>query len=614
MNNVTIKSIIIDNFRGIRHATLAFDETKNEIVLPNGGGKTSIKLAFNWCLGANVADFIPKDNNKEIEDLTTSVAMKVNVNGVDYTLTRTSTGKYKLNEVTGSRNKITNESKYYIDAIEMIEKDYLAKVLNLFGAEIKDIKFLTELGYFTNDRADFTRKQRKKMLFDLCGVQQSIEDLLKRDEFDSIHDLILKGFTTAEIKSMIAKERKGYKDKINEFQILINNKHNEISEYELINFAEIEDRRNKAKKELEELSYNKSIAEDKIMVDNKLKLSKLKNELSKITLEDTNLLESKRNKSIALYKQCKDLGGQIEEKQADIKAVQTNIKHLEEMAGRDDEMVCSLCKQKLPKTRLAAIKKEREDRISEESKRAEALQADETLLLNKYNELKAEYQVTKQEMAEFTPNAKIATLRAEIETLDKIIEETSKSATTGLLEAKKHDLMTEIEVLSAKLALREVLSLGKDKIEEWRKQSMELSNGLILTERKELALIKFMREQSQVVEAVVNAKFGDGITWALFNTTYKNGDGGVEEECCPMMNGTRYESLSNGEKYICDLKIIKVLQSMYNCKLPVIIDNFEGITLDIPNTETQTIALIAGAEKTQNLNIIAIKSTKNEVL
>ena len=81
-----------------------------------------------------------------------------------------------------------------------------------------------------------------------------------------------------------------------------------------------------------------------------------------------------------------------------------------------------------------------------------------------------------------------------------------------------------------------------------------------------------------------------------------------------MMNGTRYESLSNGEKYICDLKIIKVLQSMYNCKLPVIIDNFEGITLDIPNTETQTIALIAGAEKTQNLNIIAIKSTKNEVL
>ena len=48
VNNVTIKSIIIDNFRGIRHATLAFDETKNEIVLPNGGGKTSIKLAFNW--------------------------------------------------------------------------------------------------------------------------------------------------------------------------------------------------------------------------------------------------------------------------------------------------------------------------------------------------------------------------------------------------------------------------------------------------------------------------------------------------------------------------------------------------------------------------------------
>ena len=66
MNKIIIKNLSIDNFRGLSHAVISFNEKQTVIGLPNGCGKTTIKTAFNWVLGATIADFIPKQDNKEI--------------------------------------------------------------------------------------------------------------------------------------------------------------------------------------------------------------------------------------------------------------------------------------------------------------------------------------------------------------------------------------------------------------------------------------------------------------------------------------------------------------------------------------------------------------------
>ena len=128
MNKVIIKNISVENFKGLAKAEMNFDEKENKIAGENGSGKSTIKNAFEWLLCQNVADVLPMLNNKEIPNLTTNVVATLEINGFEYKLSRTSKGKYQLNQETGVMNKITNESTYKIDDIELKEKEVLENV------------------------------------------------------------------------------------------------------------------------------------------------------------------------------------------------------------------------------------------------------------------------------------------------------------------------------------------------------------------------------------------------------------------------------------------------------------------------------------------------------
>lgn len=612
MNKVKINSLEIDNFRGISHAVISFNDKKTIIGLPNGGGKTTIKTAFNWVLGTTVSDYIPKQDNKEIEDLTTSVIIKLNVNDVDYTLKRISVGKYKLNN-DGVRTKITNESKYYIDGIELIEKNYIAKVIDIFGADISDIKFLTELGYFTNDRTGFTRKERKKMLFDLCGVQQSIEDLIKKDEYNCINDLIVKGFTTAEIKSMIAKERRGYKEQADQKQILINNKLNEIAPLKDINFEELDKERKIKEDELNDLlTSNDNIERDNKITQIQTERAELDKKRSQLIMEDTKKQSMLSNDALLAYRECQAVANAIQTIDTDIDITKKQLSQLEEKSDNVGT-VCPTCNQKLPKSRIDEVVNSINEKINNTKTNLEALEANRAEKLATYNTLKANYEQKKSASDSFKTNAKIALLEADIASLDKTLTDTIKSGSNGSLTAKKDQLVEEIKSLTSEIAKERVLIDGNEQVKKWKAECEDLLDNLRLTELKDLALVKFTREQTEVVESVINSKFGNGVTWVLFNNTYKNGDGGIEEECCPLYNGVRYESLSTGEKFICDLEIVKTLQTMFNCKLPLFIDNSEGISLKF-KPDTQIIELFVIKEQPTSVlkpTIIKIKEEPN---
>ena len=71
-----------------------------------------------------------------------------------------------------------------------------------------------------------------------------------------------------------------------------------------------------------------------------------------------------------------------------------------------------------------------------------------------------------------------------------------------------------------------------------------------------------------------------------------NYNGTLEEDCICLYNNKRYSSLSNGEKDVADLEVIKTLQDYFDVNIPVFGDNEEGVTLDY-NIDRQNIGLYA---------------------
>src|SRR5699024_6278037 len=106
-----------------------------------------------------------------------------------------------------------NESTYTIDGIELKEKDYKAKLADLLGAGAFDnLQILTDKDFFNTDTIKFKWSDRRKILFEICGIKNAVQEIIKKDQYNGIREYIIKGYATSDIKSMLTKEKKGYKD------------------------------------------------------------------------------------------------------------------------------------------------------------------------------------------------------------------------------------------------------------------------------------------------------------------------------------------------------------------------------------------------------------------
>jgi hypothetical protein len=144
---------------------------------------------------------------------------------------------------------------------------------------------------------------------------------------------------------------------------------------------------------------------------------------------------------------------------------------------------------------------------------------------------------------------------------------------------QQNGLEIEISGLNKELGKMEFLGKAKVAVEMWKSQNKIFADNIVKTEQKENALEKYITEQVNLINEIVNSKFTNGITWALQNFVYRGGDGGYEEECTLLYQGKRYESLSTGEKNIANLETLKVLQNFYGVNIVIFADNNESVTI-----------------------------------
>ena len=282
-------------------------------------------------------------------------------------------------------------------------------------------------------------------------------------------------------------------------------------------------------------------------------------------------LSRMRTQKDMLYNQCRELYSQI--------------------ANGGNETTCPYCHRELPK-----------EMLEETSGKTAELKA-------KYEDLKAEHNDLTARVDNFEPNPTIKELQNAIEQTKTDIEQAKATKLNNLSLEEQTAIKTQISSLQETLAKEQFIIKAKEQIALWQADSRKCADEIIKVEEKEIALDKFVQEQTDLISKSVNDNFTNGISWSLYNETYKNGEGGIEEDCVCMYNGRRYENLSNGEKNIANIETTKALQKYFGVVVPLWIDNFENMTLTFTTNGQQLITL--GVDKnTQLENLIKIGEIK----
>jgi predicted RNA-binding Zn-ribbon protein involved in translation (DUF1610 family) len=143
-----------------------------------------------------------------------------------------------------------------------------------------------------------------------------------------------------------------------------------------------------------------------------------------------------------------------------------------------------------------------------------------------------------------------------------------KAQIAGLEETKK-----SLESKNKLIDHNEMIQAGLDKLKSEQKEINIKLDGL---QRLMDLTKKFLEEKSRQTLTAINGMF-ELVEWKLFDYTL---EGDLREVCIPVVNGVEYPGLSYSTKLLAGIDIIKTFQKVYNCYLPICVDNSESINFD----------------------------------
>lgn len=605
MNKIIIKELNIRNFKGIAKLDLQFDEQITRILADNGNGKSTIKDAWKWCLCQNVDDVLPWLNHKEIPDLLTSVKIILNINDIEYILERESKGKYVTEKETGIRYKKSNESKYKIDGIEMQQTIYQTKLADIFGAEaFSDLILLTDKEFFNSDTTNWKWTDRRKLLMAMSGAEEKTQELIEKIEYKDIKPYIQKGYPTSNIKSMLKREKSTAKQQQETNMVLIDSKQKELDEYLGIDFDVIGQNLGVAKTKLTKLiNSTKKENQTEEMAKINQQIFDLTKKVSTLKTNDELARQKLRDENLRIFKIANDVKTEYEKLQYKCNVIESEIKN----CNSEIETICPTCHQEIPKDKIDEAKKIRDNQIKNYTNELEKLKNDKTNALNKYNDLVQQLSEIELDYNEFSINPEINILENQIKDLKITLDKKKISTLNKNIDDEKTQLESQISALEREMAKKEFLTKSYKQIEVWKDENKQLADNIIAIESKEQQLQDFMQEQTDIINKSINDCFSNGISWNLYNENYA---GTLDETCVCMYNGKRYSSLSNGEKYITNLEVLKTLQEYFGLNAPIFCDNEESVTIPY-STDRQIIGLYASQPITmKSEKFISIKPVK----
>ena len=592
MNKITISKLSIKEFCGIYSYTNDnIDSDVQNFSAVNGNGKSSIRKAIFWALGLNVGEIVPTKNKIEIQNLTPCVEIELLINNFSYNIKKEWKTTWVMHEATGKMVKKSAKSIYYIDSIEMTEKNFKEKIASIFGLKsYDDLEMLLDIEFFNRDTTKWKWNNRRVLLLEMSGAKNVDEQILENNsKYAPIKDYILKGTATSDIASALRKEKKGYNEQVDKNNILIEQKNKELAELLEIDFEAVRADLSRKEAELDKLieKGKKEALTDELKAL-QTQLFELQQNLTKEQVKQAKIKQDLNTKQVGLYNKLNDINNIVAKHKSTIKLNQNELALLETPI----KDTCPTCGQKLPEEQIetARLNVEREKITLEQQ--IKFLQGEIEAQKPIYAETKEEYDEICAEINNFTDSETIIELRNAIQDVETAIKTAKQKDLINLSTDRENALKIEIDSLKVKLSRQADIEKMQATISVWKSQNVELADKILDVDLKIKLVNQFVKEQCELIEADVNKLFGNGITFALFDIIDNNGDPKISEACETIYNGRNYKACSTGEKAMCDLRITEKLQDYFNVNLPLIVDNTESITSAI-HSQRQIIRLRA---------------------
>ena len=448
---VTIKSIHIENFKGIKELDVNFSEN-TKISGQNAAGKTTIFDAFTWLLfnknSAGDEKFNVRPLNKEgkrIDNVEIKAVAIMDVDGKEVELSKAQKQNWVKKRGTNTVSLQGNPNSYEIDGYPKSEAEFKEYVSGIAQSE-EMFKMLTNPQYFSS----LKWKDQRDILMKLVSEVSDVELAQTDAKYAPLLLELEKAPSTEDIRAKFSKALTEWKKKQAEIPVRIDEAEKskvdvDVAEQELAKvdlerkIKEIEGKIKNAgnateelKREEMQLQFDMSGIMQTMNRDMKNKRSEIeadlcgcKNELdyfaSTISLKEKQI--SDNAKAIAdADTERKSLGEEYNAEKA--KAFDESAYQFDESKWIFDESstVCSLCGQKLPEDKIEQLKadfesrKEKAKADAEEKLKSERFkfETDKKVELNRLIAIGTEKKNLIAELTEKNTN-----LQAEIEALKK---------------------------------------------------------------------------------------------------------------------------------------------------------------------------------------------------
>ena len=366
-----IKSISIQNFKGIKDKTINFNEEVTAILGHNGSGKTTIADAYYWLFTDKDTSLCSNPNIKPlgVEECTPTVSVIMDIDGKEIEFVKSQKIK-KLNADENGISKISSNNTYMINSVPKTERDFKAYIEELKMPKDNDFLIMSHTDVFTNMK----QADMRKLLFSMV---ENISDLDVAKKTKGINELkkLLETYTLDEIEAMQKASMKKVKEQLENIPGQIEGL--ELGKTEMADVAEQELLVSNCKKEIA-LANEKLLAIDeeknrfstlcseglKLEFDRNSELQRIndlandgRKELESQLNHYHNLMVDLKRKLSVDNAEISQLEKRIELNNFEVESLKKSFEDAKALVFDETDTICPCCGQTYPEDKQKEIKK-----------------------------------------------------------------------------------------------------------------------------------------------------------------------------------------------------------------------------------------------------------------
>lgn len=593
---IKIKTLKLENFKGIKDLTIDFKDTTN-IYGDNAVGKTTIFDAYSWLLwdkdSLNRKDFAIKPydkNGEEVHNLESVVEGDFVFGDTDLTLKKIYKEVWTKKRGSTQAEFTGHTTDYYINAVPVKKKEYNERIESVLSED--NFNLLSNPLYFNQF---LVKTERREILLSLIEDVKPEDIILKNKDLE---DLDLKNYTVDELKK-IAKDSAR---KINKDIESIPARIDELDKSKIhdIDFDALEFRKRSTLPAIKEI--DEKLADASKMADG---MTEITEKITALQKEKSELTEKYQNKCLEVKLKNKNI---LQEKEHDTLELEKSKKNIEELSklvenSREKwqevykeqykgDFKCPTCGQDLlpdqiEKT-MANFNKKKSEKLASIEEKAKDLK----IKIEECEKLIAIYEVKeyKEEDLPIEP-IRLQEIDKELDEAKAKLKDFSLDDKKDLLE-KKDSLNADLEEINKKLSLQGQNEKIDERIKELEKQEKELAKAYEEQQR----IIYLCEEYTKAYMDLVSDKINDSFDLVKFKLFENQINGGITETCEATFEGVPYSDLNNAAKINAGLDVINSLSDKLDLKVPIFIDNAESVN-ELIKTDTQLVRLVVSKDK-----------------